>query len=117
MVIEPSVAWLLAPRINQSIAPRFLPPDVKMLIDWVQVSAGEPLLKEQRNEYNLWQHRIRDESDFCTHVNYIHFNPVKHGLVKEVIDWPFLILVASNQDLPKIAGRHVYEMNQIFVLM
>ena len=57
------------------------------------VSAGEPLLKNQRDEYNLWQrrfweHRIRDESDFCSHVNYIHFNPVKHGLVKEVIDWP-----------------------------
>ncbi|KTC96734.1 REP-associated tyrosine transposase [Legionella feeleii] len=57
------------------------------------LSAGEPLLKNQRNEYNLWQrrfweHRIRDESDFYAHVNYIHFNPVKHGLVKEVIDWP-----------------------------
>ncbi|HHF7345226.1 TPA: hypothetical protein ACPSKB_001645 [Legionella feeleii] len=34
---------------------------------------------------------------FCTHVSYIHFNPVKHGLVKEVIDWPYTILVASNQ--------------------
>ncbi|WP_131775234.1 REP-associated tyrosine transposase, partial [Legionella cincinnatiensis] len=58
------------------------------------LSAGAPLLKNQKNEYNLWQrrfweHRIRNESDFCAHVNYIHFNPVKHGWVKEVIDWPY----------------------------
>lgn len=32
---------------------------------------------------------LRDESDFCIHMDYIHFNPVKHGLVKSVIDWPF----------------------------
>lgn len=79
----------------------------------MQVSAGEPLLKEQRNEYNLWQrrfweHRIRDESDFCTHVNYIHFNPVKHGLLKEVIDWPYTILVASNQATPALSRRGGY---------
>ena len=56
--------------------------------------AGEPIIKNYRNEYNLWQrrfweHRIRGESDYSIHVNYIHFNPVKHGLVKEVIDWPY----------------------------
>lgn len=27
----------------------------------------------------FWEHRIRDEEDFIRHVNYIHFNPVKHG--------------------------------------
>ena len=58
------------------------------------ISSGEPLLRNRRGEYNLWQrrfweHRIRNESDFNSHVNYIHFNPVKHGLVKEAMDWPF----------------------------
>ena len=32
---------------------------------------------------------IRDEADLNQHVDYIHYNPVKHGLVKRVIDWPW----------------------------
>ena len=37
----------------------------------------------------FWEHLIRDEADFQRHVDYIHFNPVKHGLVKMVRDWPY----------------------------
>jgi len=33
-------------------------------------------------------HTLRDERDFAHHVDYIHFNPVKHGLVSRVPDWP-----------------------------
>lgn len=36
----------------------------------------------------LWEHAIRDERDLATHVDYIHFNPVKHGLVARICDWP-----------------------------
>ena len=35
-----------------------------------------------------WEHAIRDEADFERHVDYIHFNPVKHGHVRRVADWP-----------------------------
>jgi len=35
-----------------------------------------------------WEHTIRDDGDFERHVDYIHFNPVKHGLVDRVADWP-----------------------------
>jgi putative transposase len=35
-----------------------------------------------------WEHLIRDEADFARHVDYIHINPVKHGLVSCVADWP-----------------------------
>jgi putative transposase len=35
-----------------------------------------------------WEHAIRDEADLVRHVDYIHFNPVKHGLVSRVCDWP-----------------------------
>jgi putative transposase len=31
---------------------------------------------------------LRDEDDFARHSDYIHFNPVKHGLVARVKDWP-----------------------------
>lgn len=35
----------------------------------------------------FWEHRIRDEEDFMRHVNYIHFNPVKHGLARCPHEW------------------------------
>jgi putative transposase len=37
----------------------------------------------------FWEHRTRDESDLARHVDYIHYNPVKHGHVRRVRDWPF----------------------------
>jgi putative transposase len=36
-----------------------------------------------------WDHTLRYESDFPRHVDYIHFNPVKHGHVARVQDWPY----------------------------
>ena len=36
-----------------------------------------------------WEHLIRNEEDFTRHVDYIHWNPVKHGWVERVRDWPF----------------------------
>jgi len=49
--------------------------------------------KYKRNESTLWQrrfweHQIRDERDYKSYVDYIHFNPMKHGYVKRVADWP-----------------------------
>ena len=35
----------------------------------------------------FWEHQIRDDRDFTAHVDYIHYNPVKHGLVKAPKDW------------------------------
>jgi putative transposase len=36
-----------------------------------------------------WEHTLRDERDYERHVDYIHFNPVKHGWVTCVRDWPY----------------------------
>src|SRR5215470_17071534 len=35
-----------------------------------------------------WEHAIRDEADLARHIDYIHFNPIKHGLVARACDWP-----------------------------
>lgn len=35
----------------------------------------------------FWEHLIRDENDFKCHLDYIHYNPVKHGYVEGVADW------------------------------
>ena len=36
-----------------------------------------------------WEHPIRSESDYRQHVEYIHYNPVKHGYVRAPSDWPY----------------------------
>ena len=37
----------------------------------------------------FWEHLIRDEKDYLKHVEYIHYNPVKHGYVTAPIDWHY----------------------------
>ncbi|MCP4630521.1 MAG: transposase [bacterium] len=37
----------------------------------------------------FWEHQIRDRRDFNTHCDYIHYNPVKHGLVSSPRDWQY----------------------------
>ena len=37
----------------------------------------------------FWEHKIRDEQDFINHLNYIHYNPVRHGLIDAPKNWPF----------------------------
>jgi putative transposase len=53
---------------------------------------GVPLVRDRRGEYDLWQrryweHLIRDDEDFARHVDYIHHNPVKHGLATDPFRW------------------------------
>ena len=36
-----------------------------------------------------WEHCLRDERDWRNHMDYIHFNPVKHGYVSSPSDWPY----------------------------
>ncbi len=37
----------------------------------------------------FWEHWIRNEEDWRRHMDYIHYNPVKHGLAQAPRDWPF----------------------------
>ncbi|HSA46945.1 MAG TPA: transposase [Candidatus Competibacteraceae bacterium] len=59
------------------------------------IALGERLSdrRQQKGERGIWQrrfweHAIRDPQDFEHHCDYIHYNPVKHGLVTRVADWP-----------------------------
>lgn len=71
---------------------------------WSAIKAGfsralpEPAIrspsKRLKREKGIWQrrfweHQIRDDEDLRRHMDYIHFNPVKHGLVGRVRDWPY----------------------------
>jgi putative transposase len=46
---------------------------------------GERAIWQRR----YWEHTIRDDRDYTAHMDYIHFNPVKHGLVQSAGDWRF----------------------------
>ena len=76
-----------------------------------QVARREKALWQRR----YWEHAIRDDADLERHVDYIHFNPVKHGHAPRVCDWPhssFHRYVSSGLlpadwggDIADIAGR------------
>jgi putative transposase len=58
------------------------------------VAAGVPVKRHRNGEYDLWQrrfweHTIGSDTDFERHVDYVHFNPVKHRLVTGPRDWPY----------------------------
>ncbi|MDP3230981.1 MAG: transposase [Acidovorax sp.] len=40
-------------------------------------------------QHRYWEHLVRDENDYARHVDYIHYNPVKHGLAASAADWPY----------------------------
>jgi putative transposase len=67
---------------------------VKSLFTRSVVKRGLSVGRNDRGEFDLWQrrfweHTIRDETDLAGHVDYTHYNPVKHGLVSRVSDWPY----------------------------
>lgn len=62
---------------------RQLPP-----LETVQLSRR---LKRERGVWQrrYWEHQIRDEHDLRRHLDYIHFNPVKHGHARRAVEWPY----------------------------
>ncbi|MBL8473326.1 MAG: transposase [Rhodocyclaceae bacterium] len=82
-----------------------LPPgDTDYAKRWMLIKAGFSRLlpkaeqisasRQAKGERGIWQrryweHLIRDDRDFERHVDYIHYNPVKHGHVERAADWPW----------------------------
>ena len=51
----------------------------------------------------FWEHQIRDEEGLRRHIDYIHYNPIKHGLVTQLRDWPYSSFhkLVHSGDLPE----------------
>ena len=51
-------------------------------------------IKRERGiwQRRYWEHQIRDDIDLERHVDYIHYNPVKHSLVSRAVEWPYSTL-------------------------
>src|SRR5262249_23194873 len=59
-----------------------LPKDEPLSVN--RAARGERGIWQRR----FWEHLIRDDADYARHVEYCYINPVKHGLVRCVQDWP-----------------------------
>jgi len=58
------------------------------------VDENRSVKRNAKGGYNVWQrrfweHTVRDEQDLQAHMDYIHYNPVKHGFVTRVCGWPY----------------------------
>jgi putative transposase len=61
-----------------------------------QINFNEYINPARRNkcergiwQRRFWEHLIRNEKDYEHHLNYIHYNPVKHSYVKKASAWPY----------------------------
>jgi len=55
-----------------------------------RISAGRAAKGERGIwQRRYWEHTLRGEDDFVRHLDYLHFNPVKHGHAVRVRDWPY----------------------------
>ena len=61
-----------------------------------ETASQSRLRKRERGiwQRRYWEHQIRDDVDLARHLDYIHFNPVKHGYVATPWDWPYSSLAA-----------------------
>ncbi|HUP91617.1 MAG TPA: transposase [Solimonas sp.] len=67
---------------------------IKRLVTQACATTAESPSRQRRREGSLWQrrfweHQLRDDLDRERHFDYLHWNPVKHGLVRRVADWPY----------------------------
>lgn len=75
--------YALRMRLIKSLFAKRLPKTERSSI--VRQRKGERGIWQRR----FWEHTIRDENDYERHMDYVHFNPVKHGHVERVLDWPY----------------------------
>lgn len=92
-------AWVVLPEHMHAIWTLPLD-DFDFSTRWGKIKAGftrqcdQPHTSASRHDAGLWQprfweHLIRDDADLVTHMDYVHYNPVKHGHSARVIDWPY----------------------------
>ena len=72
--------------------------DISTLMHSIKMSFGARYRKQlgQKSgrvwQNRFWDHIIRDQEDYNRHIDYVHYNPVKHGLVKSPFDWQWTSL-------------------------
>ena len=69
---------------------RLIKSDFSRVIPRTELRSSSRVRRRERGVWQrrFWEHAIRDDEDFQRHVEYCYFNPVKHGYVSRVVDWP-----------------------------
>ena len=81
-----------------------------------EVISPSRVLKRERGiwQRRYWEHLIRDEHDYQSHIDYIHYNPVKHGYAQTPVNWPYSSIhqYIKRGELPKNWGGDYIESNK-----
>lgn len=93
----------------------FSPPSSLPVVKAGRYAGLKPGLRQAKRETAVWQrrfweHLIRDEADYRTHVEYCWGNPVKHGLVERAADWPYSSIhrdISAGLVGPEWVGRKI----------
>lgn len=88
------IAWVVLPdHIHMIINPK--ENNLSTLIKKIKLSFSMKYLKEHNLksgklwQNRFWDHIIRDQNDMNRHIDYIHYNPVKHQVVKSPFEWKY----------------------------
>ena len=96
-------AWVVLPEHMHCVM-TLLPGDSDFSLRWRLIKSGfsralpkteyRTDIRKAARERGIWQrhyweHLIRDDDDYHRHVDYVHVNPLKHGHVQRVQDWPY----------------------------
>lgn len=86
------VAWVILPdHVHLLVDPKGN--DLSLIMKRIKLSFSTNLrrkagvIKGRLWQYRFWDHVIRDPEDMNRHIDYIHYNPVKHGLVADPFEW------------------------------
>ena len=83
------------------------------LVGWVEgrdptktTTSASRRIKSEKSiwQRRFWEHLIRNHEDLKRHVEYIHYNPVKHGLTKAPVDWMY-------SSFHRYVNKGIYEAN------
>jgi len=85
-------AWVLIPDHTHCLLT--LPPvhaDFSKIIGKIKARTSKAIQNRSKPlwQRRFWEHWIRNEKDWRRHMDYIHYNPVKHGYVERVESWPY----------------------------
>ena len=84
--------WTLPPNDNNfSMRLGLIKSNFSRLLPKVESISTSRQSKGERGiwQRRYWEHLIRNEEDYQRHIDYIHYNPVKHGYVKRAVDWKY----------------------------
>ncbi|MEL0611519.1 REP-associated tyrosine transposase [Marinomonas arenicola] len=89
------IAWVVLPDHIHAIW-KLPESDNDFSLRWQMIKSRFTRKLRETKKYNLspwqnrfWEHEIQSEEDLEAHIHYVYFNPVKHGYVTSIQDWPY----------------------------